>query len=545
MTWRRTMSGNGTFSSLFRDDSIEDVESWWFLPYDQLNLAFFEGKKSYGIILIESEEQGKRRPYHKQKLSFLLSNLRHFALEAQAADIPVLHLTTTTQYDDALRGIIQEIGSINMFKPAERELRVTLKPLIDEGSITVHEHPGWLTPQEWFTSTVGTEPPFRMDRFYRNVRKKTGWLMEDDAPYGGKFSHDGDNRHPWKGEHTPPQAPVYKVDSIDEEVISLVNSIYAEHPGDARLDHLPTSSSDHEQALEFTTSILEHFGQYEDAMTKQSRGLFHSRLASSMNLHRIMPQHVVNLVLAADIPLNSKEGFLRQMIWREYVHHIHDITDGFRTIDVKKTKPKNRQANWTSASSSDEESHPNHLNQTRSLPMAYWGEKSGLDCLDWAVESVMDEAWTHHIPRLMVLSNLAQLLDIEPRELTDWFHAGFVDAFDWVVEPNVLGMGTFSLGDAMMTKPYISGTPYIKKMGDFCSSCQFHPTKTCPISSMYWAYFERHKASFKGNHRLAMTLRTLEKRDPEKKRNDAETFAWVSTTLSEGKSLQQQTRLFN
>jgi deoxyribodipyrimidine photolyase-related protein len=94
----------------------------------------------------------------------------------------------------------------------------------------------------------------------------------------------------------------------------------------------------------------------------------------------------------------------------------------------------------------------------------------------------------------------------------------------------------------MMTKPYISGTPYIKKMGDFCSSCQFHPTKTCPISSMYWAYFERHKASFKGNHRLAMTLRTLEKRDPEKKRKDAETFAWVSTTLADGQSLHEQTR---
>ena len=462
MSWRRTTSGDGAFSSLLRDDSLQDVDSWWFLPYDQLNLSFFEGKASYGIILIESEEQGKRRPYHKQKLSFLLSNLRHFALETQAKNIPVLHFTTTGQYNEALNGILKEISTIHMFKPAERELRITLKPLIDEGLINIHEHPGWLTPQEWFTSTVGTEPPFRMDRFYRNVRKKTGWLMEDDAPHGGKFSHDGDNRHPWKGEHTPPPAPVYDVDSIDQEVLSLVNTLYAEHPGDARLDHLPTSASDHEQALEFTTSILEHFGHYEDAMTKQSRGLFHSRLASSMNLHRIMPQHVVNLVLAAEIPLNSKEGFLRQMIWREYVHHVHDITDGFRTIDVKKTKPKSRQANWTSAPSSDEESHPNHLNQTRSLPMAYWGEKSGLDCLDWAVESVMDEAWTHHIPRLMVFSNLAQLLDIEPRELTDWFHAGFVDAFDWVVEPNVLGMGTFSLGDAMMTKPYISGTPYIK-----------------------------------------------------------------------------------
>ena len=190
MSWKLTLPGRGAFSSRLRSDSFADVESWWFLPYDQLNLAFFEGKESFGIILIESEEQGKRRPYHKQKLSFLLSNLRHFAIEAQAANIPVLHLTSSTQYDEALQGILQEIDSINMFRPAERELRMTLKPLIDEGLIRIHEHPGWLTPREWFTSTVGTEPPFRMDRFYRNVRKKTGWLMEDDAPFGGKFSHD-------------------------------------------------------------------------------------------------------------------------------------------------------------------------------------------------------------------------------------------------------------------------------------------------------------------------------------------------------------------
>ena len=148
MSWKRTTSGDGAFSSLLRDDSSEDLESWWFLPYDQLNLSFFEGKESYGIILIESEKQGNRRPYHKQKLSFLLSNLRHFALEVQAANIPLLHLTTTGQYDEALRGILQEIDNLNMFKPAERELRITLKPLSDEGLIEIHEHPGWLTPQE-------------------------------------------------------------------------------------------------------------------------------------------------------------------------------------------------------------------------------------------------------------------------------------------------------------------------------------------------------------------------------------------------------------
>ncbi len=544
MVWVSIASGNGPFSSKMKNPDVQSIESWWYLPYDQLNLGLLPQEESIGIILIESEKQARRRPYHKQKLCYILSNMRHFAIEAQERGIPVLYTTTTEQYDEPLWDLAKKIGPINMLRAAERELRITLKPLIDEGHLIEHEHTGWLTPQTWFTETVGTEPPFRMDRFYRRVRKEKGWLMEGDSPVGGKFSHDADNRQPWKGEHQPPNAPEYEVDELDEEVINLVNHLFHEHPGIARLNHLPTSGRDHLNALDFLSEILLYFGPYEDAMTKESRGLFHSRLASSVNIHRILPQEVIDVVVKARIPLNSQEGYLRQMIWREYVHHVHEVTDGFNRLNISSTVPINRTAGWPMELASDSTSHPNHLKQTRSLPMAYWGQSSGMDCLDWAVESVMDEAWTHHIPRLMVLSNLAQLMDIEPRELTDWFHAAFVDAFDWVVEPNVLGMGTFALGDAMMTKPYVSGTPYIKKMGDFCNSCSFHPTKTCPISSMYWAYFERHKTSFQGNHRLAMTLRTLEKRAPEKKLRDAETFQWVMNTLAQGVSLDPQTSLW-
>ena len=546
MVWRTVASGSGVFSSQMKDPAVENVQSWWYLPYDQLNLDLLPvGRESIGIILIESEKQARRRPYHKQKLCYILSNMRHFAIETQSQGIPVVYALTSEQYDVPLREFADRFGPIHLLRAAERELRLTLKPLLEEGSIVEHEHSGWLTPQSWFTETVGSEPPFRMDRFYRRVRKEKGWLMDGDSPIGGKFSHDADNRQPWKGEHQPPEAPKYEVDAIDEEVIDFVNRQFHEHPGKARLDHLPTSNIDHAKALEFLSEVLVYFGPYEDAMTKESRGLFHSRLASSVNIHRILPQDVIDVVVDAKIPLNSQEGYIRQMIWREYVHHVHEVTDGFERLDVSRTVPSNRVAGWPTDLGNDASAHPNHLNQTRSLPMAYWGQPSGMSCLDWAVESVMDEAWTHHIPRLMVLSNLAQLMDIEPRQLTDWFHAAFVDAFDWVVEPNVLGMGTFALGDSMMTKPYVSGTPYIKKMGDFCNSCEFHPTKTCPISSMYWAYFERHQSQFEGNHRLAMTLRTLQKRSEEKKIADMETFERVMNTLGQGKSLHSQTKLWS
>ena len=543
MGWSFTGLGSEIFFSQIRKPRPADAQSWWYLPYDQLNLDLLPVHDSVGIVLVESEKQARRRPYHKQKLCYILSNMRHFALETQSQDIPVAYVVTDGQYDEPLRDLSKEFGTINMLRAAERELRTTLAPLIENGSIVEHPHSGWLTPQAWFTETVGFEPPFRMDRFYRRVRKEKGWLMEGDSPVGGKFSHDADNRQPWKGEHPLPAAPSFETDEIDDEVIEFINHQFAEHPGDARLNHLPTSYADHRKALGFLSDILQLFGPYEDAMTKDSRGLFHSRLASSVNIHRVLPQEVIDVVVAAEAPLNSKEGYLRQMIWREYVHHVHEVTDGFNRLEVETTTPPNRAAGWPIELEHDQASHPNHLKQNRSLPMAYWGQPSGMDCLDWAVESVMDEAWTHHIPRLMVLSNLAQLMDIEPRQLTDWFHAAFIDAFDWVVEPNVLGMGTFALGDAMMTKPYVSGSPYIKKMGDFCSSCEFHPAKTCPVSPMYWAYFERHKDAFAGNHRLAMTLRTLAKRPEEKKQIDRDTFNHVTSILGQGKSLASQMKL--
>ena len=214
--------------------------------------------------------------------------------------------------------------------------------------------------------------------------------------------------------------------------------------------------------------------------------------------------------------MNSLEGFFRQLIWREYVRHIHEVTDGFRTLEVF----------------DDKQSAPNFLNQNNPLPETFWGVKSGFNCLDTVVDSVMDEGWTHHIPRLMILSNFANLLDINPRELTTWFHEAFIDAYDWVVEPNVLGMGTYSLGDAMMTKPYISGTPYINKMSDYCKSCKFDPKKNCMVSNLYWAFIERHKDSFQGNIRMSMPLRNLAKRSDEKKEQDKLAYEYILYSLS-------------
>ena len=530
----------GALGRSLETPDISTVDAWVWLAYDQLNQAFLssldlEGR--VGVVLIESTNKARRRPYHKQKLGVLLSNQRHAAIEFQEEQIPVLYVLSREPYAEVLGRLHSVLGTLHAFSHAERELRIELQPLVDGGLVCVHEHPGWMTPRSWFEESVGTQPPFRMDAFYRTVRQKTGWLMNEGKPLGGKYSFDGDNRLKWKGDPPCPPAPVFDHDAIDEEVEHLVSTLFADHPGRLDLREVPTSRDDVSHAMAFALQVLPNFGPYEDAMSEQSRGLFHSRLATLVNLHRLMPLQVVEAVLQAEAPHNSIEGFVRQMVWREYVRHIHDITDGLRTIAVDRS-PAQRGARWEGFDADDGEQHPNHLAQKNPLPQAYWEANSGLRCLDASVTSVVEDGWTHHIPRLMVLSNIANLLDVHPRELTDWFHAAFIDAYDWVVEPNVLGMGTFALGTAMMTKPYVAGSSYINKMSDHCGSCQFHHKKTCPMTRLYWAYLERHSSSFVGNHRMAIAMKNVERRSDEQKTEDAAVFEHVRDALLSGREVR-------
>ena len=502
--------------------------SWFFVSYDQLNHDIFPWanyeRKNNGLILIESSQKGNSKNFHKQKLALLLSNMRHFAEEAKSLGHPVIYKSSELGYSEVLGELYEQLGQIQVVKPAERELRMELKSLLEADKIRFLEHEGWLTKRSWFLESVGDKPPFRMDRFYQRVRKETGILMEEGKPIGGKYSYDSENRFPWKGEPDTQVELEYEVDKIDREVMELVSSKFSSHPGHCDLSKVPTTLKQNLESLNWALENLPHFGRYEDAMSTKSRYLFHSKLATSINLHRLSPKQVIDSVLSTDAPLNSLEGFFRQMIWREYVRHIHEVTDGFRELEVFDKKL----------------GEPNFLNQNNPLPVTFWGKKSGFNCLDTVVDSVMDEGWTHHIPRLMILSNFANLLDVNPRELTTWFHEAFIDAYDWVVEPNVLGMGTYSLGDAMMTKPYISGTPYINKMSDYCKSCKFNPKKDCMVSNLYWAFIERHKGAFEGNIRMAMPLRSLAKRSDDKKEQDKLALDYILSTLSRGEEVTVQ-----
>lgn len=509
------------------------LRRWLYVPYDQLSDEIGplsrEDPKTLGIVLVESRAKGRRRPYHKQKLALVLSNLRHFALEQAARGVAVRHVAGEADTATLLGPVVAELGPLEMQEAAEHELRVELAPLVENGQIRLLPHEGWLTSEADFVRGCGAAPPWRMDAFYREVRRRSGILMEPGGkgarPVGGRWSFDAENRKPWKGDPPAPTPVRFPLDPIKEEVLSLVEAQFADHPGALDPEGLPATRADAEALWHWALGeALPHFGPFEDAMSTASHTLFHTRISSLLNLNRLLPSRVVDDVLAGEaagrISLASAEGFVRQILgWREFVRHVHRATDGFRSLP----------APWKSEGPS-----PSYLGARNPLPQAFWGAPSGLHCLDTVVKGVWADGYGHHITRLMVLSNLATLLDTDPRALTDWFWVAYTDAYDWVVEPNVLGMGTFALGDLMTTKPYVSGTPYLDRMSDYCGPCAFDPKKTCPISDLYWAFLARHEAKLDGNPRIAIPLASARRRTPEKRAADARVFNEVRDCLDRG-----------
>jgi deoxyribodipyrimidine photolyase-related protein len=489
-----------------------------YVPYDQLTdecgpLAQTPPAE-LGIVMVESAAKAARRPYHRQKLALVLSNMRHFALEQADRGVAIDYRCVETGYAEALTDAVAARGPLEMMRPAERELRTELRDLTDSGALVEVPHEGWLTtPEDFAAARQG--PPWRMDAFYRYVRRRYDVLMEGDRPAGGKYSFDTENRRAWRGDPPAPALPVFAADDVTEEVGDLIRTRFAEHPGTLDLTAFPSTRADAVAAWAWAQQeCLASFGPYQDAMSMKSESLFHTRISALLHLHRLLPATVVRDVIAMDLPLASREGFVRQVLgWREFVRHVHDATDGFRDLP------------------------PDVLGRAASLPPAFWGKTSGLACLDHVVADVWRSGYGHHITRLMVLSNIATLLDVDPRQLTDWFWVAYTDAYDWVVEPNVLGMGTFSAGEAMTTKPYVCGGAYIDRMGDFCSACQFDPRRDCPITSLYWDFLHRHEEQLGSNPRLRMPMASMRKRDSSKTAAAHEVFIDVSRTLAAGEAL--------
>lgn len=529
---------------------------WIFAPYDQLSDKIGplcrEEPKNLGVILIENSWKAARRPYHKQKLALIMANMRCFSLEQARRGVAVRHVVTSGPYSIALEALAKELGTIRMMAPAERELRKDLEPLVKAGSLESISHEGWLTRKSQFDAIARKGPHWRMDDFYRCVRKDSGILMEKNKPIGGRFSFDSANRKPWRGKPPAPIPPTFPSNPIKEEVGDLIEEKFSHHPGHLNLSLLPSTSQDAQALWSWAKDeCIQSFGPYEDAISVLSTGIFHTRISSLLNIHRLLPNQIISDVLDMDEPLHSKEGFIRQVLgWREFVRHVHVATDGFRleigTDPNEQITPGDggyeRWAGkpWPRKMTDRDPSGgaaPSKLGCDNHIPPAFWGIDSGLKCLDHVVASTWSEGYSHHITRLMILSNIASLLDISPRDLADWFWIAYTDAYDWVVEPNVLGMGAYAVGNLMTTKPYISGAAYISRMSDFCPHCGFDPKTNCPITHLYWAYLERHRSELEKVPRMALPLKSLIRRAKSQKIRDREVFEIILEKLALGERL--------
>jgi deoxyribodipyrimidine photolyase-related protein len=489
---------------------------WVYIPYDRLTASVGPladaTPEEVGLVFVESAAKAERRPYHKKKLALLLSNERHFALEQAARGFRILYIASDLAIADALVEGCRAAGIERLvtMRPAERELRHDLAEARAQG-LVIDEvaDPTWLTTTAEFAASQPRGAPYRMDAFYRRVRQRTNILMVKGKPVGGKLSHDAENRRPWRDDRPVPVRPQFAPDDITREVIELVERRFPRHFGTLAGFDLPTTANDAARAWKFARAeLLPWFGPWEDAMSSEHPDLFHTRISALVNLSRLLPGQLVADTIAdfesGALELASAEGFIRQLIgWREYVRHIHDVTDGFRTNGMGGA--------------------PNALGADQPLPPAYWGTPSGMHCLDTVVAQVLADGYSHHITRLMVLSNIATLAGVVPRELSDWFWFGYIDAYDWVVEPNVLGMSTYGDGGQMTTKPYVSGAAYINRMSDYCKRCALDPKRAlgqgaCPITAMYWRFIERHQERFAGDPRMMMPVRSLRAKSEDERR---------------------------
>jgi deoxyribodipyrimidine photolyase-related protein len=413
---------------------------WLYIPYDQLSDRIGplsrEEPASLGIILIENRLKASRRPYHKQKLALIVANMRHFALEQADRGVAVAYLNIDAPYRSALQPVAEKSGTIRVMEPAEYELRRDLAPLVDKGLIEIIPHEGWLTSKEQFLASQKPHPPWRMDKFYRHIRQETGILMDGGRPFGGKYSHDADNRQPWSGEPPAAEPPDFPVDPIKKEVGDLINGSFDHHPGTLDLDKLPATEVDAKSLWDWASrQCLQNFGPYEDAMSVKSTTLFHSRISSLLNIHRLQPADVLADVLKMDLPLASKEGFVRQVIgWRDLCTTSIILRMASAAFPENRFRfKKNRVMRVTdhgtikhgrpgsSRKISTEVSIPGDSAVFTPLPVAFWGKNSGLYCLDHVVKSVWQEAYSHHITRLMILANIATLLEVSPRDLRKFF----------------------------------------------------------------------------------------------------------------------------
>lgn len=444
---------------------------------------------------------------HRQRITLFLSAMRHFAAQLQAQHLPLTYFKLNEHTYPDLSSVWQAMleqhrpSAMRVCEPGDWRVWQALQAVADQYStpLVVLEDTHFMCSraqfQRWAAKYGEKNSSLRMEFFYRGMRKKHHILMQDDAPAGGDWNYDHDNRQSL-GKQGPQDLlppPVFSPDAVTQEVMALVQELFAQHPGALDMFAWPVTR---DQALDllqhFIAEKLPLFGPYQDAMWQDQPYLWHSLLASAMNLKLLNPREVIvaaeQAYLDGQVPLGAAEGFIRQILgWREFVRGVYWLE-----------MPALKSANY--------------FQHQRDLPVWFWTGDTHMQCLSQCIGQTLRTGYAHHIQRLMVIGLFSTLAQLSPQQVSDWFLAVYVDAVEWVELPNVMGMALYANGGRFTSKPYVASGAYIQRMSNYCKSCRYDPKQktgesACPFTTLYWAFLIKHEASLASNQRTRLMVK--------------------------------------
>ncbi|MBL9115899.1 MAG: cryptochrome/photolyase family protein [Verrucomicrobiaceae bacterium] len=475
---------------------------------DQLNQdsAAFDGfdPRVDAVWMAEVAEESVKVWSVKARIAMFVAAMRHFRDALTARGWRVLYRemaqAEAQSFVEALRASLAQHrpGKVIMVKAGEWQVDQDLRAVCAKKSVEleVREDRHFLCSEEEFEAHTKGRKQLRMEFFYREMRQRTGVLMKQGQPVGGKWNYDAENRGSF-GSSGPdllkPKPKRFAPDAVTRKVIEMVNERFAKHPGALEDFDWPVTPEQADEALaDFIEHRLPEFGKYQDAMWTNEPWLYHSRLSAAMNLKLLDPRKVIAAAEQAfhhgKAPLEAVEGFIRQILgWREYVRGVY----------------------WKFMPSYVER---NAMSAYEPLPDFFWTGKTEMACLRDTIQQTLRYGYAHHIQRLMITGLYCLLLGVDPRRVHEWYLAVYVDAIEWVELPNTLGMSQYADGGVMASKPYIASGKYVQRMSNYCGGCRFKPDKStgadaCPFTTLYWDYLLRHLPLLNKNPRMGMQVK--------------------------------------
>jgi deoxyribodipyrimidine photolyase-related protein len=454
----------------------------------------------------------------KQRAVLFLSAMRHFAQTLQGKGLAVSYRqiddpgnrqSIASELAQAIR--IHKPDQVAMTAPGDWRVLALIRSTCQSLGVPlqIHEDSHFFSTVADFRAHAKGRKQLRLEYWYRECRQRHGVLMDGDAPAGGKWNFDHENRAAFPKSGPPERPPPLRFapDEVTCRVIEWANSALASHPGNVA----PSAQGfgwavTRQEALALLSDFIAHrlpqFGLYQDAMWTDEPWLFHSHIASALNLKLLSAREVVSAVEQAwrggNVPIESAEGFIRQVLgWREYVRGIY----------------------WTQM---PDYAESNALAAEHPLPSFFWTGETEMNCLSQAISQTLETGYAHHIQRLMVTGLYTLMFGVNPRQVHAWYLSVYVDAVEWVELPNVMGMSQYADGGLMASKPYVATGKYISRMSNYCSSCRFKPDESvgeraCPFTTLYWDFLLRHQAVLRGNQRMVMQLKNLDRLSEERR----------------------------